>query len=263
MTETNAAALAAELTRLTPPSWRLSWSEDGDAISAINRDGLVILATIAEIMSETDAASLIPHLIEAAAERIAWCEDWSKLSGRLTVLARPLIEAAAPLYCERWIAGSLNTVLAAVLESHIALIPIATAERLRVPQATLWQAAERNITRWFYQRNWTLQGRDDPTHTEDIVLALTDEAGRSSGIIAVPALVTALAREVGITDPILAVPCDGILLLARNIPQARRAIAARAGMVIRQTPNFGGVPPVTNEVFKLDQGRIVTASIIH
>ncbi len=262
MTETNAAALAAELTRLTPPSWRLSWSEDGDAISAVNRDGLVVLATMTEIVSEADAATIIPHLIEAAAERIAWCEDWSELSGRLTILARPLINAA-PFHCDRWIAGSLSVVLAAILESHTALIPIATAERLRVPQETLWKAAERNITRWFYQRNWTLQGRDDPTHTEDIVLALTDEAGRSSGIIAVPALVTALAREVGITDPILAVPCDGILLLARNVPQAHRAIAARAGMVIRQTPNFGGVPPVTNEVFKLDQGRIVTASIIH
>lgn len=218
--------------------------------------------TLAEIVGQADLGSIVPRLIDAAAERRAWCENWQSLKGRLMISARPLT-GEEPIYCDRWIAGSVLAVLSAGLDSHSALLPLATAQRLGVPPETLWRAAEANVTRWFYRRNWSLQGNDDPAHDDNVVLAMTDDESRSSGIVAVPALIEALARETGIAAPAFAVPVDGIFIFGRDNVTARRAIAARAGTVLRMTPPEIGVPAVSNEVFRLDNGRVVSAAIIH
>lgn len=262
---------ASEIARRTPTGWRLTWSGDDNTIAAHDGDGLVVFASVPEILlgSGVDENHLIDVILEATEERIEWCRSWEILKEKAFVSIRPIEEAEDTVYRQytRWIAGEVTAVMSANLGSHSTLLPDATLRRLHVDGVTLWTTAARNLERWFRGRSWKIGGppRDFASPVSGPVILVSDDEQKSSSLIAIPRLIGEIAHEVAISPFCFAVPAEGTILLGYDTPAGRDAVSSTARAIAHDlTENAPHLQVISTEVFRIGKnGAVASTEIMH
>lgn len=190
---------------------QLHWTvEDGHVVST-DGNGLVVLTVPEAVVQVTEAEALLGS---SAAANAALCSDRERLLQRLV----PLLNVGLPPssdYALRAVGGELVASIGVDLESHRALVPLATLRELNITTSQAWLAAGHTTLNWLIGGPFTLSSARDKQ-----VVTVIDETGRSAWVAAFPQLLTLLATRAGLRrSPLMwAIPRVELLVFAPDTP---------------------------------------------
>lgn len=233
----------------------VSWQTANNYITATDGNGLVLLAAPDELLEHLPKDQAPVVLAEEAVNNAAVCKDRSQLLPRLAPVIQGVHEPADySIFRPFPVGGDLIALLSVNLDSHRAVLPIATLKQANITWAEAWVAAGKSTQAWLNSGQYSVKAyRHAP------IIRMTDPENRSPELAAWPALISRVAREAGIGPEILwAVPSSDVLLIASDTPEARYQITKLAHTEWLQA----GQNAVSCDVLNLKNGKPSTTHAI-